>query len=191
MTRRAYIRLHVELIGLRSQPTAEVPDDFIDCDDVAAAHRARQARIGQIHHMLANATVGEDPPDDGIAEPGMVLTVRYDDTGGTETFLLGVRGAEDADIEVYSAQSPLGSAITGARPGEQRTFSRPSKENVSVTLLDAVPQGVYPYKRIRPQSGSSQGRRFLRPAATLTGRDLPSRLAPARPGRAVAITSGR
>ena len=118
MTRRAYIRLQAELAGLRSQPAIEVPDDFMDYDDnVVVAYRARQARIGQIHDLLANAIVGEDPPDDGVAEPGMVLTVRYDDTGDTETFLLGVRGVEDADIEVYSAQSPLGSAIVGARPG--------------------------------------------------------------------------
>ena len=50
--------------------------------------------------------------------------------------------AEDADIEVYSAQSPLGSAIVGARPGEQRTYSIPSRDNVAVTLLDAVPHGL-------------------------------------------------
>jgi len=88
MTRRAYIRLQAELAGLRSQPAIEVPDDFMDYDNnVVAAYQARQARIGQIHDMLANAIVGEDPPDDGVAEPGMVLTVRYDDTGDTETFL--------------------------------------------------------------------------------------------------------
>ncbi len=143
MTRRAYIRLQAELAGLRSQPAIEVPDDFMDYDNnVVAAYRARQARIGQIHDMLANAIVGVDPPDDGVAEPGMVLTVRYDDTGDTETFLLGVRGAEDADIEVYSAQSPLGSAIVGARPGEQRTYSIPSSDDVPVALLDAVPHGT-------------------------------------------------
>ena len=143
MTRRAYIRLQAELAGLRSQPAIEVPDDFMDYDNnVVAAYQPRQARIGQIHDLLANAIVGEDPPDDRDAEPGMVLTVRYDDTGDTETFLLGVRGAEDADVEVYCAQSPLGSAIVGARPGEQRTYSIPSSDNVPVALLDAVPHGT-------------------------------------------------
>ena len=143
MTRRAYIRLQAELAGLRSQPAIEVPDDFMDYDNnVVAAYQARQARIGQIHDLLANAIVGEDPPDDGVAEPGMVLTVRYDDTGDTETFLLGVRGVEDADIDVYSMQSPLGSAIVGARPGEQRTYSIPSGANLPVTLLKAVPYGM-------------------------------------------------
>ena len=101
-------RLH----GLRRRPRRE--------------NVARRARIRQIHDLLLNAVAGEDPPDDGIAEPGMVLTVRYDDTGEMETFLLGVRGAEHAGIKVYSVHSPLGRAIAGARPGEQRTYSVPS-----------------------------------------------------------------
>ena len=192
MTRRAYIRLQAELAGLRSQPAIEVPDDFMDYDNnVVAAYRARQARIGQIHDMLANAIVGEDPPDDGVAEPGMVLTVRYDDTGDTETFLLGVRGAEDADIEVYSAQSPLGSAIVGARPGEQRTYSIPSKDNVPVTLLDAVPHGdthtnAFGHSRFHREGADTAAQQPPSPAGTCH-RDAPpkgrgARLLPPRRG---------
>ncbi|WP_029117248.1 GreA/GreB family elongation factor [Mycobacterium sp. URHB0044] len=143
MTRRAYLRLQMELAALRSQPSNEVPGEVADFDDnLVAGQRARQVRIRQIQDLLAHAVVGEDPPDDGIAEPGMVLTVRYDDTGETETFLLGVRGAEDADIEVYSLQSPLGKAIAGARPGEQRIYSIPSGADLPVTLLRAVPYGI-------------------------------------------------
>ena len=84
-----------------------------------------QIRMQQIHDLLIHAVVGEDPPNDGVAEPGMVVTIRYDATGDTNTFLLGVHGAEFADIEVYSIQSPLGAAITGARPGERRTYDHP------------------------------------------------------------------
>ena len=73
----------------------------------------------------------------------MVLTVRYDDTGETEMFLLGVRGAEDAGIDVYTLQSPLGHAIAGARHGEQRTYSVPSGTDLPVTLLKAVPYGMH------------------------------------------------
>ena len=192
MTRRAYIRLQAELAALRSQPAIEVPEDFMDYDDnLVAKYAARQARISQIHDMLAKAIVGEDPPDDGVAEPGMVLTVRYDDTGDTETFLLGVRGVEDADIEVYSAQSPLGNAMVGARPGEQRTYSIPSDDSVPVTLLDAVPYGLYGYTRTPPQPVSPRRIGHRRPAATVTGRHLTSRRAPARSRRAVAATSAR
>jgi transcription elongation factor GreA len=140
MIRAAHARLRTELASLRSRPSVEVPDDFMDYDEnLVAKYAARQARIRQIEDLLNNAVVGEDPPDDGVAEPGMVLTVRYDDTGDIETFLLGVRGAEDADIDVYSTQSPLGGAIAGARPGEQRTYSIPSGANLPVTLLNAVP----------------------------------------------------
>ncbi len=140
MTREAHIRLKAELDALRSRPSVEVPDDFMDHDeDLVANYAARQARIRQIQDLLNNAVVGENPPDDGIAEPGMVLTVRYDDTGELETFLLGIRGAEDADIDVYSMQSPLGTAIAGARPGEQRTYTIPSGASLPVTLLKAVP----------------------------------------------------
>ena len=102
MTRQAQDRLREELAALRSRPSIEVPDDFMDNGDNIAKYAARQARIRQTQDLLANAVVDENPPDDGVAEPGMVLTVRYDDTGETETFLLGVRGAEVAGVDVYS-----------------------------------------------------------------------------------------
>jgi transcription elongation factor GreA len=154
ITREAHTRLQAELAALRSRPSIEVPDDFMDYDDnLVAKYTARQARIRQIHDLLTNAVIGEAPPDDGIAEPGMVLTIRYDDTGETETFLLGTRGAEDADIEVYSTRSPLGSAIAGARIGEQRTYSIPSGANLPVTLLKAVP---YETPITRPSASSGE-----------------------------------
>jgi len=158
MTRKAHSRLQAERDALRSRPHTAVPEEFMDYDDnFVANYTARQARIRQIQHLLCRAVVGEDPPDDGIAEPGMVLTVRYDDTGETETFLLGVRVVEDTDIDVYSMQSPLGSAIAGAHIGEQRTYSIPSGANLPVTLLEAVP-----YRMYTPKSRSataSSGRR--------------------------------
>ena len=151
--REAHTRLKTELAALRSRRGIEVPDDFMDYDDnLVADYTARQARIRQIQELLGNAVVGEDPPDDGIAEPGMVLSVRYDDTGEVETFLLGVRGVEDADIDVYSMQSPLGRAIAGAHVGEQRTYTIPSGDNLPVTLLRAVPYGIHTPKPPRPQA---------------------------------------
>lgn len=143
MTRKAYIGLQMQLAALRAGAGSEVSNLANDTDNVTAERQARQARINRIHDLIANAIVGEDPPNDGLAEPGMVLTVRYDATGETETFLLGLRGAEDADMEVYSPQSPLGSAIVGARPGEQRRYYIPNGAKLSVTLLGAVPYGTY------------------------------------------------
>jgi transcription elongation GreA/GreB family factor len=136
MTQQTRDRLEAELAELTE------PRDDADVDDWSE-RQARQSRIHQIHELLTNAVVGEDPPDDGVAEPGMVLTVRYDDTGETETFLLGVRDDDQSGMEVYSTQSPLGKALSGARPGEQRSYQVPSGATVSVTLLDAVPYGLH------------------------------------------------
>ncbi|MGE2691381.1 GreA/GreB family elongation factor [Mycolicibacterium pulveris] len=141
LTPDAHNRLKDELATLQ-QLFDEVGEDGDD-ENTAAVQRARRARIQQIHDLLVNAVVGEDPPNDGIAEPGMVVTVRFDDDEDTETFLLGVRGAEHGEIEVYSVQSPLGSAIVGARPGEQRTYTLPSGATATVTLLKAVPYGMH------------------------------------------------
>lgn len=139
---QAHERLQQELATLRELTAAGRSEEETDENAVAVEH-ARQVRIQQIHDLLLNAVVGEDPPDDGVAEPGMVVTVRYDDTGETETFLLGMRGAEYGDVEVYSVTSPLGAAIVGARVGEQRTYTSPTGANVTVTLLKAVPYGVH------------------------------------------------
>jgi transcription elongation factor GreA len=143
LTPQAHRRLHAELAALLT-PGHRAGEPGDEDDQTTTLRHTRKARIRQIQDLLSNAVVGQDPPDDGIAEPGMVLTVRYDDTGETETFLLGVRGAEHGDhhgVEVYSPQSPLGAALTGARRGERRTYRVPTGATVRVTLLEAVPYG--------------------------------------------------
>lgn len=102
---------------------------------------------GQRKTQLVKEGVGQRTSGDPVAGPGMVLTIRYDTTGEIETFLLGRRGAEDAGVKVYSMASPLGRAIAGARPGDQRIYSIPDERGVPVTLLAAVP-----YERSREQS---------------------------------------
>ncbi len=139
---QAYERLQQELTTLQRLSAAGMAGAEGD-DNAAAVRRGWQTRIQQIYDLLVNAVVGEDPPDDGVAEPGMVVTIRYDDTGDTETFLLGVRGAEFGDMEVYSVQSPLGAAIAGARPGQRRKYNLPSGAPLSVTVLKAVPYGIH------------------------------------------------
>jgi transcription elongation GreA/GreB family factor len=138
----AYERLEQELTLLK-QLLAEQATEGDAGENAAAVQRARQVRIQQIHDLMVNATVGEDPPDDGVAEPGMVVTVRFDDAGEIETFLLGLRGTEYGDVEVYSIHSPLGAAILGARVGQRCTYATPGGSAVTVTLLKAVPYGIH------------------------------------------------
>lgn len=136
LTSQAHDQLRAELAELTAADTAgEASDDEPD------VRYRRRARIRQIQELLAEAVIGQDPPDDGIAEPGMVLTVRYDGTDDIETFLLGVRDVGHGDLEVYSPESPLGAALTGASRGDQRSYRVPNGATVRVTLLDAVPYG--------------------------------------------------
>jgi transcription elongation factor GreA len=139
---QAQERLHRELDTLRFLFSAGIADQDTD-ENATAVRRAWQTRIQQIHDLLINATVGEDPPDDGIAEPGMVVTIRRDATGDTETFLLGMHGAEYADMPVYSIESPLGAAIAGARPGERRNYRLSDGFPLTITLVTAVPYGLH------------------------------------------------
>ncbi len=136
LTPQAHDRLRAELAQLLTTPAPRADDDH-----ATTSRRQRDLRVREVQDLLAKAVVGEDPPDDGVAEPGMVLTVRYDDTAETETFLLGVRAAEHGDIEVYSPDSPLGTALTGARRGDRLTYRVPNGTIMRVTLVDAVPYG--------------------------------------------------
>ena len=53
-----------------------------------AVRRAQHGRIQEIHEMLVNAVTGEDPPNDGVAQTGMVVTVRFESAGETQVVKL-------------------------------------------------------------------------------------------------------
>lgn len=140
ITPGAYDRLSRELATLTAGGDDSAGTDFARLPD----EEARQARIARIQEVLRDAVVGEAPPDDGIAEPGMVVTVRYEGDDEPETFLLGVRdGSAEEELTVYSPSSPLGQVLVGAARGEQRAFTTPSGKTIRVTLVDAEPYDKY------------------------------------------------
>lgn len=153
MTPHARAELEHELAALMRVPT---PDDEADrTDQVVDAWLARKARIRQIHELLSKADQMTDPADDGVAEPGMVLTVRFDDTGDTETFLLGTRGTADSGLDVYTVNSPLGSALLGATPGRRCSYRLPDGSAQQVTLLAATPYGAHVLDGSSSRSGET------------------------------------
>lgn len=113
----------------------------LDLDgDAWARHRWRERRIRQLQELLLGATVDAAPPDDGIAEPGMVLTIRVDDDPVTETFLLAESNVPTpSGIEVYSPASPIGRALLGAADGATRTCQLPDGHTITITLVAAKP----------------------------------------------------
>jgi transcription elongation factor GreA len=82
--------------------------------------------------------VGERASDNGVVEPGMLVTV---DLAGDELrFLLGSREvAPSEDIEVYSEKSPLGSALLGRKIGESTSYQAPNGNQIPVKVIDATP----------------------------------------------------
>ncbi|OBI28120.1 GreA/GreB family elongation factor [Mycobacterium sp. E2238] len=157
LTPQHYRRLQDELVALRSQRGVEVPDDTMDYGGTRGARpAARRQRIREIEDLLAAAAVRGNPAGERIAGPGMVVTIRYDASGETETLLLGRRGAEDADVTVYSMASPLGRCIAGARPGEQRIYAIPHDKGQLVTLLKATPYRDASRSRTRATDAAAQ-----------------------------------
>ena len=83
-----------------------------------------ETRIQALQEMLEHAEVGETPADDGIVEPGMVVTALV--AGREQKFLLGSRDAGgDLGIQVFSAQAPLGAAVIGHKAGDKRLLRGP------------------------------------------------------------------
>jgi transcription elongation factor GreA len=153
LTQDAFDKLHAELADLKGPRSQEVIDrisaarDEGDLKENGAYHAAKEeqgkvhARIRQLESMLRTAEVGETPPDDGIVEPGMVVTYKFvgDDDDEAEKFLLGAREIEPEGLTVYSPQSAMGSAILGAHKGDTVSYTAPNGSEQRVEILDAVP----------------------------------------------------
>ncbi|MGO0574868.1 transcription elongation factor GreA [Ornithinimicrobium panacihumi] len=151
LTQEAYDRLRAELTRLTGEGRSDISKRIEaareegDLKENGGYHAAKEeqgkmeARIRQLEQLLQTAVVGTAPADDGIVEPGMVVTVEmFDDT---ETFLLGSREILDdgEDLAVYSEKSPMGAALLGHRPGQTVTYSAPNGNKIEVKVLEAKP----------------------------------------------------
>jgi transcription elongation factor GreA len=151
LTQDAYDRLKTELdelVANRPAIAAKINEarEEGDLRENGGYHAAREeqgqieSRIRQLQELLRTAKVGDVPTESGIAKPGSVLTVRYDDENDTEQFLLANReeGAHGT-LEVYSPNSPLGQALLDAKVGETREYELPGGGTMKVTLVKAEP----------------------------------------------------
>jgi transcription elongation factor GreA len=151
LTQEAYDRLSKELetlIANRPLLAREINDRRQEGDlrenggyQAAREEQAKEeGRIAQLQALLREAKVGEAPVSNGVAGPGMLVTVRFAGDDDTETFLIGSREeTETAGVEVYSAASPLGKALTGAREGDTVEYETPTGRTMKVALVTAKP----------------------------------------------------
>jgi transcription elongation factor GreA len=151
LTQEAYDRLKAELEYLSGPGRTEIAKKIEaareegDLRENGGYHAAKEeqgkqeARIRQLQALLESAQVGEPPANDGSVVPGMVVTIRFAGDDDTLTFLLGSREDAGADIEIYSPQSPLGSAISGKKVGDDATYELPNGRAVKVEIIEAKP----------------------------------------------------
>ena len=150
LTQEAYDRLSAELEEAKGPRRADIvakieaARDEGDLKENGGYHAAKdeqgklEARIRQLTQLLRDAKVGEAPTSAGVAGPGMVVEVVYEGDDEPERFLIGSR-EDKADIPVYSANSPLGLALTGSEVGEKVTYTLPNGSSMTVELLSAEP----------------------------------------------------
>ncbi|WP_114558652.1 transcription elongation factor GreA [Desertihabitans aurantiacus] len=157
LTQEAYDKLTQELDHLINVGRDEVSQriaaarDEGDLKENGGYHAAREeqgqmeARIRQLQDMLRRAEVGEQPDDPDEVAAGTQVTIAFDgDTSDTDTFLLGSRevlGLDEAadTVNVYSPQSPLGTAILGKKKGDEVTYEAPNGRPISVTIIGVEP----------------------------------------------------
>lgn len=148
LTQEAFDRLSAELEHLSGEGRDEIAKRIEqareegDLKENGGYHAAKEeqgkieARIRQLTALLRNVTIGS-PPDDGVVEPGMLVTAKI--AGEESTFLIGNREmAGDSELDVYSEQSPLGVAIIGHREGDTVSYEAPNGRSISVELLTVV-----------------------------------------------------
>lgn len=149
LTQEAYDRLKAELEHLQGAGRSEVTEriaaarDEGDLKENGGYHAAREeqakqeARIRELQAKLRNVRIGT-PPDDGVVEPGMVVTAVV--AGDEMLFLLGSREiAGTAEIDVFSPTSPLGASINGHKVGDTTSYAAPSGKQIPVEILSAKP----------------------------------------------------
>ncbi len=150
LTQEAYDRLQTEYDQLVNVGRVEIAKEIDerrqegDLKENGGYHAAREeqakmeARIEQLRHMLLNATVGEAAESDGTIASGTVVTAEV--MGREMRFLVGSREiAEGTDLDVFSAQSPLGSALIGLKVGDETSYQAPNGKEIAVTVISAEP----------------------------------------------------
>ena len=147
LTQEAADRLSAELTELETTGRSEVVKKIEaaraegDLKENGGYHAAREeqgkleARIRQLKALLENAEIGTPTGEAGRVSPGMKVKVEI--MGNQMEFLLGSREISTRDLDVYSEQSPLGSAVMGANVGDVRSYTAPNGKAITVKVLAA------------------------------------------------------
>lgn len=145
LTQEAYDRLEKELSTLINFGRGDIAKRIQeareegDLKENGGYHAAKEeqgkieARINRIEQILSTAQVGDAPKAHGVVEQGLVITVNLN--GSEKKFLLGSAEISDDSVEVYSPDSPIGSAILGKKVGDDLEVFLPNGKAIKVKIL--------------------------------------------------------
>jgi len=123
-------------IGERIRIAREFGDisENSEYDDAKTEQAWMESRIAEVTQILAMATVVETPKRSNKVSVGSVVTVGMDN--GVER-VFTIVGAAEADITAgrISNESPVGSALLGAKKGDTITVDTPNGKRASFTIL--------------------------------------------------------
>ncbi|WP_062071599.1 transcription elongation factor GreA [Demequina sediminicola] len=149
LTQEAFDRLQAEYDQLAGEGRAAIAKEIDerrqegDLKENGGYHAAREeqakqeARIEQLRHILQTATVGE-ASDGGTITSGTVVTAEV--AGREMRFLVGSREvAGGTDLDVFSAQSPLGEALIGKAEGDSASYTAPNGNDIAIRVLKVEP----------------------------------------------------
>lgn len=145
LTQDAFDRLQEEYDYLVGEGRAAIAKEIDtqrqegDLKENGGYHAAREeqgkqeARIQRLRHLLDNAVVGE-ATDTSTISSGTVVTAEV--AGREMKFLVGSREvAGDTDLNVFSAQSPLGEALMGKSVGDETSYTAPNGNDINVKVI--------------------------------------------------------
>jgi transcription elongation factor GreA len=143
LSQQAYDRLSAELEDLKTNGRPQISAEIEvarahgDLRENAEYHAAKdeqgrmEARIRQIEALLEQAVIGVQESAAAVA-PGVIVVLDVD--GDEETYLVGSREDRHPELDVLSAESPMGQAVLGATEGETRAFATPSGVSLDVRV---------------------------------------------------------
>jgi transcription elongation factor GreA len=149
LTQEAYDRLQQEYDHLVKVGRVDIAKEIDerrqegDLKENGGYHAAREeqgkqeARIKQLRGILESAHVSE-PSSDGTVQSGSVVTAKV--AGREMRFLVGSREvASGTDLDVFSAQSPLGEALLGKQAGDSASYAAPNGNEIAVDVIKVEP----------------------------------------------------
>ncbi|RVU17659.1 nucleoside diphosphate kinase regulator [Streptomyces antnestii] len=130
---RAHVRAERDADAATLQDTTEVGDRADQADELLRSDEVDRLdeRLDDIDVRLRAASDAGPPRTDAVGV-GSTVTVRYAD-GSVATLQVGA-GAAVLDRTLVTADSPLGRALLGSRPGDRVSYDAPDGE-ATVTVV--------------------------------------------------------